>query len=53
MTTEVANANDFYALSPELRRPARTIKTYILLGWIAETIDRDFQSTRSCSSSGC
>jgi hypothetical protein len=37
MTTEVANANDFYALSPELRRPARTIKTYILLGWIAET----------------
>lgn len=37
MTTAVANANDFYELSPQLRRPARTIKLYIFLGWIAET----------------
>jgi hypothetical protein len=37
MTTEVANANDFYVLSPESRRPIRTLKTYILLGWMSET----------------
>ena len=36
MTTAV-DANDFYALSPEARRPLRTLKTYILLGWSVET----------------
>jgi len=37
MTTEVANANDFYALSPESRRPVRTIMLYIFMGWMTET----------------
>ena len=37
MNTAVADRSDFYALSPESRRPARTLKTYILLGWSVET----------------
>ena len=37
MTTAVANPNDFYALSPEARRAARTVKLYIFLGWAVET----------------
>src|SRR5215469_11754058 len=37
MTTAVASASDFEVLSPESRRPLRTLKTYILLGWSVET----------------
>jgi hypothetical protein len=39
MTTRTATADayDFLVESPEERRPARTIKTYILLGWMCET----------------
>ena len=37
MTTPTAVANDFYVDSPEERRPIRTIKLYIFLGWCVET----------------
>src|SRR6516225_10341433 len=37
MTTVATGANDLYVESLEGRRPARTIKLFILLGWIAET----------------
>jgi len=37
MTIAAASANDLYVESPEERRPARTIKTFILLGWLSET----------------
>jgi hypothetical protein len=37
MNTAVADRNDLYAESAEARRPVRTIKLYILGGWIAET----------------
>src|SRR6516164_2180303 len=37
MTTAVAVPNDTYLESDEARRPVRTIKLFILGGWIAET----------------
>ena len=37
MNTAVADRNDLYAESAEARRPFRTIKLFILGGWIAET----------------
>ena len=36
-TTATINTHDLLIESPEERRPARTIKLFILLGWIAET----------------
>jgi hypothetical protein len=35
--TTATDAIDFYTLSPESRRPARTIKLYIFMGWMTET----------------
>jgi hypothetical protein len=35
--TTAAGANDLFVESLESRRPARTIKLFILMGWIAET----------------
>jgi hypothetical protein len=35
--TTTTDAYDFLVESPEERRPARTIKLFILLGWMAET----------------
>src|SRR5215470_4037750 len=37
MATASAFPTDFLIDSPEERRPARTIKTFILLGWLSET----------------
>ena len=37
MTTVATGANDLYVESPEERRAARTIKLFILLGWMTET----------------
>ncbi|MBV9160261.1 MAG: hypothetical protein JO281_01620 [Pseudonocardiales bacterium] len=37
MTTAVAGANDLHVESPEERRAARTIKLFIVLGWLSET----------------
>jgi hypothetical protein len=37
MTTAAVGANDLFVESLESRRPARTIKLFILMGWIAET----------------
>ena len=37
MTIAAASANDLYVESPEERRAARTIKLFILLGWMTET----------------
>jgi hypothetical protein len=38
MTTADAGVGDRVVESPEERRPARTIKLYILLGWSCETL---------------
>jgi hypothetical protein len=35
--TAIADAYDFPVESPEERRPARTIKLFILMGWMSET----------------
>ena len=37
MTTVATSANDLYVESLEERRAARTIKLFILLGWMTET----------------
>ena len=37
MASTTSGANDLQVESPEERRPARTIKVFILLGWICET----------------
>ena len=37
MTTAAAGANDLHVESPEERRAARTIKLFIVLGWLSET----------------
>ena len=37
MTTAATSANDLYVESLEERRAARTIKLFILLGWMTET----------------
>lgn len=37
MTNAAAHAYDLYVDSPEERRAARTIKVFIVLGWLSET----------------
>jgi hypothetical protein len=37
MASATSGANDLHVGSPEERRPARTIKVFIFLGWLSET----------------
>src|SRR6516225_8572845 len=37
MASTTSGANDLHVGSPEERRPARTIKVFIFLGWLSET----------------